>query len=62
MTDEMLALARDNQRTSGVGNVEFLRGEIENVPFPTFRGRHHLQLRHQSLADKDRVFAEASAC
>src|SRR5881296_3654162 len=34
MTDEMLALARDNQRTSGVGNVEFLRGEIENVPLP----------------------------
>src|SRR5207247_3583307 len=32
MTDEMLALARENQRTSGVGNVEFLRGEVEHVP------------------------------
>src|ERR1022692_4595921 len=30
MTDEMLALARDNQRKAGVGNVEFLKGEIEH--------------------------------
>ena len=34
MTDEMLALARENQRKSGVGNVEFLKGEIENIPLP----------------------------
>ena len=34
MTDEMLALARENQRRSGLANVEFLRGEIENVPLP----------------------------
>ena len=32
MTDEMLALARENQRKAGVENVEFLKGEIENVP------------------------------
>src|SRR6201998_2128840 len=34
MTDEMLALARENQRQAGVDNVEFLRGEIEDVPLP----------------------------
>jgi SAM-dependent methyltransferase len=34
MTDDMLALARENQRQAGVTNVEFLRGEIENVPLP----------------------------
>lgn len=34
MTDEMLALARENQRKSGVENVEFLKGEIENIPLP----------------------------
>ncbi len=34
MTDEMLALARANQRKAGVENVEFLKGEIENVPLP----------------------------
>ena len=34
MTDEMLALARENQRKAGVGNVEFLRGEIEAIPLP----------------------------
>src|SRR5271167_4045198 len=31
MTDEMLALARENQRKAGVENVEFLKGEIENI-------------------------------
>ena len=35
MTDEMLALARENQRKSGLTNVEFLRGEIENIPLPS---------------------------
>lgn len=34
MTDEMLALARENQRKAGVENVAFLKGEIENVPLP----------------------------
>jgi ubiquinone/menaquinone biosynthesis C-methylase UbiE len=34
MTDEMLALARENQKQSGQQNVEFLKGEIENIPLP----------------------------
>jgi arsenite methyltransferase len=34
MTDEMLALARENQRKAGVANVEFLKGEIEAIPLP----------------------------
>jgi len=34
MTDEMLALARENQRKASVANVEFLKGEIENIPLP----------------------------
>jgi arsenite methyltransferase len=34
MTDEMLGLARENQRKAGVENVEFLKGEIENIPLP----------------------------
>jgi arsenite methyltransferase len=34
MTDDMLALARENQRQTGVTNVEFLKGEIENIPLP----------------------------
>src|SRR5947208_10182942 len=34
MTDEMLALARENQRKAGATNVEFLRGTIENIPLP----------------------------
>jgi len=34
MTDEMLALARENQKKSGVENVEFLKGEIEHIPLP----------------------------
>ena len=34
MTDEMLELARHNQRKAGVDNVEFLKGEIERVPLP----------------------------
>src|SRR5688572_7989541 len=34
MTDEMLALARENQRKAGVTNVEFLKGEIESIPLP----------------------------
>lgn len=34
MTDEMLALARENQRKAGLDNVEFLKGEIEDIPLP----------------------------
>ncbi len=34
MTDEMLELARENQRKAGIENVEFLKGEIENIPLP----------------------------
>ena len=34
MTDEMLALARENQAKSGLTNVEFLKGEIESIPLP----------------------------
>ena len=34
MTDEMLALARENQRKAGATNVEFLKGEIEQIPLP----------------------------
>jgi SAM-dependent methyltransferase len=34
MTDEMLALARENQRRAGAGNVDFLKGEIEAIPLP----------------------------
>ncbi len=34
MTDEMLALARENQKKVGVTNVEFLKGEIEQIPLP----------------------------
>src|SRR5450432_86178 len=34
MTDDMLALARANQKKAGVVNVEFLKGEIENIPLP----------------------------
>jgi ubiquinone/menaquinone biosynthesis C-methylase UbiE len=34
MTDEMLALARENQKKAGAENVEFLKGEIEHIPLP----------------------------
>src|SRR6202451_74524 len=34
MTDEMLALARENQRKAAIENVEFLKGEIESIPLP----------------------------
>lgn len=34
MTDEMLALARENQRKAGLDNIEFLKCEIENIPLP----------------------------
>ena len=60
MTDEMLALARENQRRAGVANVEFLKGEIEGVPLPDATVDVIISNCVINLsADKDRVFAEA---
>src|SRR5881296_940847 len=60
MTDEMLALARENQRKAGVENVEFLRGEIENIPLPNDSVDVVISNCVINLsADKDRVLAEA---
>src|SRR5262245_16617430 len=60
MTDEMLALARENQRKAGVGNVEFLKGEIEAIPLPDDSVDVIISNCVINLsADKDRVFAEA---
>src|SRR5713101_3809893 len=60
MTDEMLALARENQRKAGVRNVEFLKGEIENMPLPD--GSIDVIISNCVInlsGDKDRVLAEA---
>ena len=60
MTDEMLALARENQRTAGVTNVEFLKGEIENIPLPDASVDVIISNCVINLsADKDRVIKEA---
>jgi ubiquinone/menaquinone biosynthesis C-methylase UbiE len=60
MTDEMLALARENQRKSGVGNVEFLKGEIEQIPLPDNSVDVIISNCVINLsADKDRVLSEA---
>jgi arsenite methyltransferase len=60
MTDEMLALARENQRKSGVGNVEFLKGEIENIPLPDNSVDVIISNCVINLsADKDKVLREA---
>ena len=60
MTDEMLALARENQRKAGVENVEFLKGEIENIPLPDSSVDVIISNCVINLsADKDRVLAEA---
>ena len=60
MTDEMLALARENQRQAGVTNVEFLRGEIENIPLPDDSVDVIISNCVINLsADKDRVLKEA---
>ena len=60
MTDEMLALARENQRKSGVENVEFLKGEIENIPLPDNSVDVIISNCVINLsADKDRVLREA---
>jgi trans-aconitate methyltransferase len=60
MTDDMLALARENQRQAGVENVEFLKGEIENIPLPD----HSVDVVISNCvinlsADKNRVLREA---
>jgi len=60
MTDEMLALARENQRKAGVANVEFLKGEIERIPLPDDSVDVVISNCVINLSgDKDRVFAEA---
>ncbi|MFZ5592474.1 MAG: arsenite methyltransferase [Bacillota bacterium] len=60
MTDEMLALAREHQRQSGLTNVEFLQGEMENIPLPD----NHVDVVISNCvinlaADKARVLQEA---
>ena len=60
MTDEMLALARDNQAKAGVGNVEFLKGEIENIPLAENSVDVIISNCVINLSgDKDRVLREA---
>ena len=60
MTDEMLALANENKRKAGAENVEFLKGEIENIPLPD--GSVDVIISNCVInlsADKDRVLREA---
>src|SRR5258705_12028074 len=60
MTDEMLALANENKRQAGVDNVEFLKGEIENIPLPDNSVDVIISNCVINLsADKDRVLREA---
>jgi len=60
MTDEMLALARENQRKAGVENVEFLKGEIEAIPLPEAAVDVIISNCVINLsADKRKVFTEA---
>jgi SAM-dependent methyltransferase len=60
MTDEMLALARENQKKAGVENVEFLKGEIESIPLPDNSVDVIISNCVINLsADKDKVFREA---
>ena len=60
MTEEMLELARENQRKAGVTNVEFLKGEIENIPLPDNSVDVIISNCVINLSgDKDRVLAEA---
>jgi len=60
MTDDMLALARANQRQAGITNVEFLKGEIENIPLPENSVDVIISNCVINLsADKDRVLREA---
>src|SRR5689334_14541812 len=60
MTDDMLALAEENKRKSGLTNVEFLKGEIENIPLPDNSVDVVISNCVINLsADKDRVLNEA---
>ncbi|HSW49145.1 MAG TPA: arsenite methyltransferase [Bryobacteraceae bacterium] len=60
MTDEMLALAGENKRKAGVANVEFLKGEIEDIPLPDNTVDVVISNCVINLsADKDRVLREA---
>jgi arsenite methyltransferase len=60
MTDEMLALANANKQKAGIDNVEFLKGEIENIPLPDNSVDVILSNCVINLsADKDSVFREA---
>jgi SAM-dependent methyltransferase len=60
MTDEMLALARENQRKSGLVNAEFLKGHIEAIPLPDNSVDVLISNCVINLsADKDRVLREA---
>lgn len=60
MTDEMLALANENKRKAGLENVEFLKGEIENIPLPDNSVDVIISNCVINLsADKDRVLREA---
>ena len=60
MTDEMLALARENQAKAGLTNVEFLRGEIERIPLPDKSVDVIISNCVINLStDKDRALAEA---
>jgi SAM-dependent methyltransferase len=61
MTDEMLELARENQRKAGLTNVEFLKGDIEQIPLPDASVDVVISNCVINLsADKDRALAEAS--
>jgi arsenite methyltransferase len=60
MTDDMLALARENQRKAGATNVEFLKGEIEHIPLPDSSVDVIISNCVINLStDKDAVFREA---
>ena len=60
MTDEMLALAEENKRKSGLSNVEFLKGEIEKIPLPDNSVDVIISNCVINLSgDKDRVMREA---
>src|SRR5947207_3251563 len=60
MTDQMLTLARDNQKKAGIDNVEFLKGEIEHIPLPDNSVDVIISNCVINLsADKDQVLREA---
>jgi SAM-dependent methyltransferase len=60
MTDQMLALAEENKRKSGLSNVHFLKGEIENIPLPNNSVDVIISNCVINLSgDKDRVLQEA---